>query len=295
MERHAVLSQPQKALTAPSFFFPVEESLAHPAQLSRLELEKDLLETGLANCVTYLQALRKKQARNERRLVADSTLPRKKKKKIQQSMRDLEKEIANRERDEQAFLHNLQACKANVYLAETVSSPSTTVASTIPDLASNSTLCSYPEESEPAESSWTGCAYKTASSPSQTFLGNDIGPHGYSDTIELATGKITQRPLDVEQASATWPLPMTGTPTQFVFSPEAALFEPQTAPTDWDVELNQQLARLRIVSPKATTTSGGTCRRNSVERIVENVGDHAWVNATPRIVVRPRRSRTNSV
>jgi hypothetical protein len=114
-------------------FYPVNLDI----DLPRLQHEREFLENGLANCVTYLHALRKKQARNERRLSTDPSLPRKKRKKIQQNKRELEKEIKHQERDEQAFLNNLQACKTNIYVAETVSSPSASL--TAPDLASSST------------------------------------------------------------------------------------------------------------------------------------------------------------
>jgi hypothetical protein len=132
-------------------FYSVNQAFSSPPDLSRLRHEREILENGLANFVTYLQALRKVQVRNERRLITDLSLPRKKRKKIQQSKRELDKEIRNREQDEQAFLKNLQACKTNLYVAETVSSPSTTLSLTVPDLGSSSTQCSYPEESEPTE------------------------------------------------------------------------------------------------------------------------------------------------
>lgn len=61
--------------------YPVNNALTWPYDLARLLSEKDFLENGLANCVTYLHALRKKQARNERHLITDSSLPRKKRKK----------------------------------------------------------------------------------------------------------------------------------------------------------------------------------------------------------------------
>ncbi|EMD69896.1 hypothetical protein COCSADRAFT_32545 [Bipolaris sorokiniana ND90Pr] len=133
-------------------------------------------------------------------------------------MHELEKEIQNRECDEQAFLNNLQACKANIYLAETVSSPSTTVSSTIPDLASDSTLCSYPEEPEARDGQWNGWADKMASSSFQKDCSNsssvdDIAPddHSNADGFDLATATSTVCPQYVVQTSTTWPLPMACT------------------------------------------------------------------------------------
>lgn len=162
-----------------NFYFLGEGRLHPPAQLHRLELEKDMLETSLASCVTYLQALRKKLARGAKRLDSDSNLPRKKKKKIQQSMRQLEKEIHYRERDEQACLNNLQACKASIYIAEIVSSPTTTVSSTLPDLESP-TLCSYPEEPEPIEPAPTQFMFNPEAavfSPLAVYKDHDVQLH----------------------------------------------------------------------------------------------------------------------
>ncbi|EUC28325.1 hypothetical protein COCCADRAFT_9284 [Bipolaris zeicola 26-R-13] len=313
-----------------NFFSPIEDTFSHSAQVSTLELEKELLENELANCVTYLQALRKKQTRNERRLAADSSLPVRKRKKIRQSMRELEKEIQNRERDKQAFLNNLQACKANIYLAETVSSPSTTVSSTIPDLASDSTLCSYPEEPEARDGQWNGWADKTASSPFQKDCSNsssvdDIAPddHPGVDGFDLATTKSTVCAQYVAQTGATWPLPMACTSKQFVFSPEAALFEPRNSHKDQDLQLDQQFAELHLSSPIAAATMDGTgwgngmdkCsltksvtaqpnRKNSFERSVEEARRQSWDNRAPRQqrldeeignAGRPKRSRVNSV
>ncbi|EUC45428.1 hypothetical protein COCMIDRAFT_5340 [Bipolaris oryzae ATCC 44560] len=265
MKCYADSCQPWMAsVTRGNYFFPIEDTFPYSVQVSRLELEKDLLENGLANCVTYLQALRKKQSRNERRLAADSSLPVRKKKKIRQSMRHLEKEIQNRERDEQAFLNNLQACKANIYLAETVSSPSTTVSSTIPDLASVSTLCSYPEEPEARDGQWNGWVDKMASSLFQKDCSNstsidDIAPddHLGADGSDLAIIKSTVCAQYVAQTGATWLLPMTCTSKQFVFSPEAALFEPQNTYKDQDMQLDQQFAELRLASSIAATTLDG--------------------------------------
>ncbi|KAH7551614.1 hypothetical protein BM1_09248 [Bipolaris maydis] len=331
MRCYTNLCQPWMASTThSSYFLPIEDTFPISAQVSRLELEKDLLENGLANCVTYLQALRKKQARNERRLAADSSLPVRKKKKIRQSMRELEKEIQNRERDEQALLNNLQACKANIYLAETVSSPSTTVSSTIPDLASDSTLCSYPEDTEAGDGQWNGRANKRASSPFQKDCSNssfvdDIAPNDHlgSDGFDLASTKSTFCAQYVVQTGATRPLPMACRSKRFVFSPEAAVFEPQNAFKDLNVQLGQQFAELHISSSLAATTlesigSGSSMdvcrltkfvtaqsnRENSFERSVEEARRQSWDNRAPRQqsldveagnAGRLKRSRVNSV
>lgn len=230
--------------TKQSFFVSNEEVLVDPAYFSRLENQKDHLETNLANCVTYLQALRKKHTRGARQLDSDSSLPRKKKKKIQQNMRQLEKEIKYRERDEEAFLNNLQACKANIYLAETMSPPSRSVSSTIPDLALDSTLSPYPDELAPTELSWCGWADTTAHSPiqggsSNSPLVNDTAPDDCLSMDEIAvisnTGESSGSGIEcVEQTNATWCLPMTSVPTQFILRPEAAVFKPRATYKDQD-------------------------------------------------------------
>ncbi|EOA87112.1 uncharacterized protein SETTUDRAFT_153859 [Exserohilum turcica Et28A] len=295
-------------------YSPVQEMLTYPAQLSILELEKEICENGLANCVTYLQALRKRQARNERRLHTDSSLPRKKRKKIQQSTRELKKEIKHRERDEQAFLNSLQACKANIYIAETVSSPSTACSSTIPDLASNSTLCSYPEEVEPTESAWNGWADQTAQSPPRKNSSNPLFVN------EMVPDNHSGQSPGVGYSHATRRVPTNGALTRFMLSPEAAVFEPQASCKDRQEDLDEQLARLNLSSSLVFTKVAQTAskamedgrladaepvamrRPTSAGEIVEQTGEQDW-NATPQ-QQRPRkeadsvtyrRSRTNSV
>ena len=57
--------------------------------LARLQQEKNILEDGLAVCVTYIHALRTKQARNER-LLKDLSLARPRRKKAEYNQRQLE-------------------------------------------------------------------------------------------------------------------------------------------------------------------------------------------------------------
>ncbi|USP78730.1 hypothetical protein yc1106_06004 [Curvularia clavata] len=250
MRCHTSWPHPWNIPTKQSFFVSNEQVLADYAHFSRLEHQKEHLETNLANCVTYLQALRKKYARGARQLETDSYLPRKKKKKIQQNMRQLEKEIKYRERDEEAFLNNLQACKTNIYLAETMSSSSKSAPSTIPDLASNSTLSPYPDESELTELNWFGLVDTTAHSPIQKSsyspLVNEMAPDGYLSMDEIAvTTKTGGGPGSgsecVEQTNTTWCSPMTSAPTQFVLRPEAAVFKPRAIYKDQDRPLGMTL------------------------------------------------------
>ncbi|KZM23965.1 hypothetical protein ST47_g4959 [Ascochyta rabiei] len=84
--------------------------------LIRLHQEKNVLSKGLADCVTYLKALREKQANHACRISAMPVASQKKRKRMQQTRRHLDNEIKNRERDEEAFLDNLQTCEANIFL-----------------------------------------------------------------------------------------------------------------------------------------------------------------------------------
>ncbi|RAR01486.1 hypothetical protein DDE82_006475 [Stemphylium lycopersici] len=329
MEYSISPSQPWNAPTAHGFY-PVNGLPSCSFELLRLEYEKEVLEDGLANCVTYLQALRKKQARNDRRLVTGPSPQRKKRKQIQQSKRDLEKEIKNRERDEQAFLNNLQACKANIYVAETASSPSTSVSSTVPDLTSNSTRCSYPDESEPTELGWNGWADETTLSPfqkksSNPFFVDDMAPNDHADVGSVHLG--TEEDVDPSRSEGQYVGNTETVPrrndarTQFALSPEAEVFEPQAVYKGQEGELSQELAKLHISSSWAITqlermalelmekrrlTDAGivqTRRQSSLERIVEEAGSQDWINATPQQrklnmeteIGRSKRSRTNSL
>jgi hypothetical protein len=311
-------------------FYPVNQILTSPPELSRLRYEKEILENGLANCVTYLQALRKKQVRNERRLSTDPSLPRKKRKKLQQSKRELEKEIRNREQDEQAFLDNLQAVKTNIYIAETASSPSTTLSLTVPDLASSSTQCFYPEDSEPTELSWNGWTDDTVMSPFQKQSNNpffvddiapDDGPHGR--TIDEAIDRNSKRASTIvqyiEDVGATLPVPPNTAQSLSMLSPNAAVFQPYATYTGHGGTLGQRLAELHLSSSLAITaltmkalelerrrvTDVGLVlsrRQSSLAKIVEEAGNQTWANTTPQRSPnkdteggKPKNTRTNSL
>ncbi|KAG9193091.1 hypothetical protein G6011_03126 [Alternaria panax] len=260
MDCTKVSSQPW-GIHATSGIFPTSETHTWPFAISKLQSEKKILEDGLANCVTYLQVLRKKQARTERRLGTDPSLPRKKKKKIQQGKRELEKEIKCREQDEQAFLNNLQACKANIYIAETISLPSTAISSTIPDIASISTRCSYPEDvqTEPTEMSWNGWTDETVLSPFQkesnsSFLADDVAPDAHSKighTGGMIVGNSRQS-LAVQDFEADDTSP--NIQTHASLSAEAAVFHPRSIHTGQSDAIDQQLTQLHLSSSMAITT-----------------------------------------
>ena len=212
--------------------------------LARLRHEKEILENGLANCVTYLHALRKRQARNERLLNFEPLPSRKKRKKIQQSKRELDKEIRNRERDEQAFLNNLRACKANVYIAEGHPYTPTDLSSTVTDCASSTTQYSY-EQSEPMAISWKGWTDDAVLSPfdrqqANTTLVKEVAPDEFVEVPE--DGAIVIR--DIDHSS---PLLRRATADakrapylRSSLSPAAPVFEPVQENTSRGVSLTER-------------------------------------------------------
>ncbi|KAJ4334701.1 hypothetical protein N0V95_009102 [Ascochyta clinopodiicola] len=152
--------------------------------LIRLQQEKNVLSKGLADCVTYLKALREKQANNACRI---NTVPsaQKKEKKMQQTRRHLDNEIKNRKRDEEAFLSNLQTCEANIFLTNMKAYHMSNTPLHATELASTptlyaSTLCSY-SGSETTDLTWDGWTDEAAISPfqkrsSNSFFVDDVAP-----------------------------------------------------------------------------------------------------------------------
>ena len=311
-------------------FYLVNQVSDCHTELSRLHCERDVLENGLANCVTYLQALRKKHARVERCLVTDPSLPRKKKKKIQQRKRGLEKEIKNRERDEQAFLINLQACKTNIHIAETYPSPYAVVPPTVPEFASISTLYQYPEEPGPTELSWNGWTDDTLFSPFQKqsnnpFYTDDIAP---DENLELKTAGQMDRdsvhvPCSVRYTRASEAALLVlpnAAKTQNLLSPEAAVFTPEATYSHQEDLIGQQLSELHLRSSLAITVLkmkalelmeiqhapddgiARTRRPSTLANIIEESRSQTWANTTPqyspvRVTIdgQFRKSKTNSV
>jgi hypothetical protein len=160
--------------------FPVDPRAVLTVDLARLRYEKEILENGLATCVKYLHVLRKKQARNERLLNHDSPSTRKRKKRMQQSKRELDREIKNKLNDERAFLGALQTCKANLYIGEGLPYTPTDMSSTLADCTSSTTQYSC-DESEPGEISRNGWTEDAVSSPfkkkrSNPFFVNEVAP-----------------------------------------------------------------------------------------------------------------------
>jgi hypothetical protein len=289
---------------------PFHQNPFPSADLARLNNEKDILENGLANCVTYLNVLRKKQARNERLLNTDPLPPRKKKKKVQQNKRELDKEIKHRERDEQAYLTNLQACKVNIYMMEGVPYTPIDFSPTLPDYASSTTQCSY-DEWKPTEISWNGWADDAVMSPfdskrrSNPFF-----------TVEVAPDEMIQDIQHIEEFAALPVPPNTAHPhcRQIILSPVAPTFEPSIMQTLYGQDnLLPDTSKLET-PPKSfrdllerRVTDAGISRMfqilsvdrpqaNSVERT------QTWCNTTPQRSPRTdgahdgkKKSRNNSL
>jgi hypothetical protein len=298
---------------------PVHSPSNWPVDLARLRSEKEFLENGLANCVTYLHVLRNKQARIERLLNADPSPPRKKRKKIQQSHRELDKEIKSRKRDEEAFLSNLQACKVNLYIAEGVPHTPTPLSSLITAYPSSATQYSY-DESEPTEISWNSWAneamFPFAKPASNPFFTHEVA----SDEIvgdfekEAFILRDIERPRShIADGEMTVPPNTAQSYRQHsMLSPVAAAFEPRTLHALEDTE------RLIKGIKKLLVPSSVDKKRSEAVRCVTGVGlqkisiqtrpttirtqVQTWCNTTPQQsprgnaeVPKLRRSRTNSL
>ncbi|KAF2845453.1 hypothetical protein T440DRAFT_511536 [Plenodomus tracheiphilus IPT5] len=293
--------------------YPVQNAQVSPLETRILYSEHDLLENNLANCVTYLQALRKKQERNVGRLSTDVTTPRKKRKQIQHSNRELNREILLREQEQHILLNNLQACKAKLYVAESLSSPSTGFLSSVPAFTSGSTRCTVPEESVPTEISWNGWTDDAVLSPfakrsNNPFFVTEIAPEdGHEKSVEEVD------PIDIEPRD---PLATLGQglgitiPSAYpeaiplqallsVLSPIAEVFEPRPIFRVQGVDSAEQLVELPHSSKllalrhseeaqRRRATDSGTGPKyqpvslqiKSSSRLARN---HTWCQNTPQV------------
>jgi hypothetical protein len=283
--------------------------------LARLRNERDILENGLANCVTYLHVLRKKQARNERLLNLEPAPSRKKRKKIQQNKRALDREIRNRQRDEAAFLSNLQTCKANIYVTKEFLRVRTDLSSIAADCTSSTTQWSV-EKSPTTEISWSGWIEGAITSPFEKRRSNSFSVHEFApdelaepdyDTIAV---EDSPRPLPFSRSTrdiAVLPIPPnTAYPDicPSLLSPEAAIFEPSS----------YSIAHIDgLVSSSSITIDGHDNRRYieaGVCRLLRQLSldnpqfprNHTWCQTTPQRSPTEdsaggamRRSRTNSL
>lgn len=222
-----------------------EIPISLPYGLIRLHQEKNILSKGLADCVTYLKELREKQAKNASQLNVQPPLPQKKRKWLQQTKRHLDSEIKNRERAEQAFLTNLQACETNIYLANMkayqLSSASFQASgSTSTPTLYTPTLCSY-SGSETTDLAWEGWTDEAVVSPfqkkkSNPFLVDDLAPDVYTEDLrrDSAVAKDVKRPpplcRDAVELSNSPPVPPNTAHSQYrrssFLSPAAAVFKP---------------------------------------------------------------------
>jgi hypothetical protein len=203
--------------------------------LVKLQNEHDILENGLATCVTYLIALRKKLARTEWSLNLDPPPSRKRRKKMEQSKRILESEIKNRLRDEQAFLSNLQACETNIYVTRGVRNQFVDLSSTKGDCTSSTTQFSC-NESAPTEVSWNGWTENTMTSPfekkkrSKPAFVNDVAPDevgvGQDQGDRIIPAMMRPLPDRNSEQNPALSVPWTSTRCHSFLSPEASVFEP---------------------------------------------------------------------
>jgi hypothetical protein len=222
----------------------VTDSCGQPFEMNKMLREKEVLEQGLADCVISLQTLKKKQARNERQLGKVATLSRKKQKHLQQIKRDLAREMRNRERDEQAFLFNLQACKVSIQACNTWVAYDAALSTWI-DTAVTPTLCtptlysySGTESTESSWYSWNGGVdmARFGRSNDSTYCSDQNEAHKgfYHDKHDPTTDPELEDPLqwslDAGDVVLLPQVPPDTARTQWLQSkldPEADVFQPQ--------------------------------------------------------------------
>jgi hypothetical protein len=286
--------------------------------LARLRNEMNILENGLANCITYLHVLRKKQTRNERLLNLEPTLARKKRKKIQQNKRDLDREIRNKQRDEGAFLSNLQTCKANIYIAEGYPYVPTEVSSITADCTLSTTTTQLSgDESAPTEISWSGWMDGALTSPfeqkcSNPFLVHDVAPDEFTEPdVDMIAVPVQPRPLSLSRNTrefAVLPVPPNTAcldTRRSSLSPEAASFKPSTYAAAAD---GYELLPGNTLEDREARryTEAGVCR--SIQQLslddlqYASQRSHTWCQTTPQQIPRKDsagsslwKSRTNSL
>ncbi|KAH6614185.1 hypothetical protein C7974DRAFT_72398 [Boeremia exigua] len=216
-----------------------------PYDLIRLHQEKNVLSMGLADCVTYLKALREKRVKNACQLDNKTALPPRKRKKLQQIKRHLDSEIRDRERNEQGFFNNLQACETNIILANMKAYHLANASSVQSEITSTPTLYtptlgSY-SSSDATDLTWNGWADETAVSPfqkesSNTYFMDDLAPDVCNESLrcDSAMAKDVRRPpplsRDVVELPNSLPVPPNTAQSQIrrssILSPEAAVFQP---------------------------------------------------------------------
>lgn len=284
--------------------YPIQNAQTSPLEIWRLYAEQGCLENNLANCMTYLQVLRKKQDRNERRLSTDSAIPRKKQKQMQQTNRELKREILIREREQLTLLNSLQACKAKLYVVETLSSPSTGFLSLIPAFASGSTRCTIPEDSEPTELNWNGWTDDAVMSPfakrsNNPFFVTEIAPEERSDKNIIDASVIDADPhlslaTMVEGLGITIPaasLEAVSPKASLDFlSPKTEIFEPRTIsciPGYDSAEKQIEQPRINQMEPSHLTEAQSRRVTDGVDPGCQPASprfarSHTWCDNTPQ-------------
>jgi hypothetical protein len=215
-------------------------------KLARLHHEKNALSKGLADCVTYLKVLREKQIVTEHRLQTQLGLPRKKRKWLQQTKRHVDNEIKHRERDEQAFLNNLQACETNIFLTNIKAYHGTDALFQAAEITPTPTLyaspqCSSYSGSDITDLTWDGWTDETVISPFQKqgnnpFMFDEVAPDVCTEVFERdpTIAKETKRPPPLWRGAMEFtnsiPVPPNTAHSQFRrlsnLNPEAVTFEP---------------------------------------------------------------------
>lgn len=290
--------------------YKLEVPTSLPYDLIRLRQEKDILSKGLADCVTYLKVLREKQSDSEHRLRTETGLRKKKRKRLQQTMRYIDSEIKNRERDEQAFLNNLQACETNIFVANmeayrlTNASFQAVESTSTPTLYAP-TLCSN-FGSETTDLTWDVWTDEASIAPSQKnsiiLLLADACTEVHM--CSSATAKETKRPAPLCQMSPelsnSIPVPPNTAQLQFkwpsVLDPGAAAFQPTYSSADQQPQcLESNLTQLYMSSAIDTgITKALNTRRFSSTEIVPalqrfymgsglRLPGQMWYNTTPQL------------
>jgi len=282
-------------------------------ELRKLSSEREILESSLADCVTYLQVLRKKQYRNECRLSTNASMTRKKRKQTQQSNRGLRREIAIREQEQSVLLNNLQACKAKIYAAEAVSSIPCGVVSPIPPVTSGSTRFTLPEDWEPIEIGWQGWTDEATVSPfarrrNNPFIDNDIAPDDASseqflrEALDVDTTLLLPLSRAIDGLEISVPTSQDKPPSQVlasVLSPKADVFEPHTTSAEHTKEQSRQnsysepqVVQRRKEAQERRATDCGTSPTHLPLHLPfrlpfgpssQSARNHTWCHNTPRI------------
>lgn len=285
-------------------------SISVTYELIRLQQAKAILSKGLADCVTYLTVLREKQTRNAQQLSTEASAPQKRKKRWQQNKRHLDNEIRNRERDELAFLNNLQACEANIYLENVrayhtaLTYHQTTEVGSAPDLYTP-TLCSY-SGSEYTELTWDGWHDETMVSPfqkrsSKPFSVDEVAPDAFPDEPRrdsVITKDVKCPPplsRDTVESSNSLPVPPNTAASHFKYSSvlrsEATVFKAAAGPAaQLEDRCGSEFNRLSMSSSMVTSCIELLEKRRFTIADIEPILQRFSIDVGPYQQTLPRQS-----